>query len=243
MSTLAYRAPARRKRPVRRRRYRKYHLSRWATFGTGFAGAVAGWSWLGEPLAVAGPDAGWWHLAGLAVFVLAGEIIIPVAVLMIMFWLPAMLMGGLVPRRWRISHRRNHGRAACKSAVITAGLRRVTFFMDRYRCLYCGITAAELALLPPRTGKDGRPVPRRLHVDHNRPWIAGFLTTLFNMSLLCDDHNEVKSCYYRERNGYVWYHAGSRTPEREALAAEITRAIRWRRWSLFRLWRAVWALG
>lgn len=226
--------------PVRRRRYRNYHLSRWATFGTGFSAALAGWLYAIEPLHWIAP---WMPWAILGVMTAAGLLVVPVAVLMVMFWLPAMLMGGLVPRRWRIRHRRNHGRAHCKSAVITAGLRRVTVVMDRNRCLYCGVTARELAALPPRMGKDGRLRARCLHADHYRPWIAGFLTTLFNMGLLCDEHNEVKSCYYRERRGYVWYHGGTRTPARLALAADITRAIRWRRWSPLRLLRAAWALG
>ena len=240
--TAVARRPVR--RPARRRRrYRKMHLSRWATFGTGFAVPLWGWANLGEPLRVAGPDAPWWRLAGLAAFTLAGEIIIPVAVLMAAFWLPAFLLSGFAPRSLRIRHRRKHGRERCKSAVITAGLRRVTFYMDRYRCLYCGITAGELALLPLRTGIDGREYKRCLHVDHGKPWIAGFRTTLFNMGTLCDVHNEVKSCYYRERSGYIWYHAGTRNPERLALAADITRRVMVRRWSLFRLWRAAWALG
>ena len=217
----------------RRRRYRSYAVSRSVTFAPGFFVPLGGWLYLNEPL----------HWAGLAVMAAAGLFIIPVLLLWVLFCLPAMLMGGLVPRRWRIRHRRNHGRAACKSAVITAGLRRVTFAMDRSRCLYCGVTARELAALPPRMGKDGRLYARRLHADHYRPWIAGFLTTLFNMGLLCDEHNEIKSCYYRERSGYIWYHRGSRSPERLAMAADITRTIRWRRWSPFRLWRAAWALG
>ena len=229
MSTVTRRRAA----PVRRRKYRSMTLSRSVTFGPGVIAPLGGWLYLGDPL-------GW---AGLAVMVAAGLFLIPVAVLMVMFWLPAVLMGGLVPRSWRINHRRNHGRAHCKSAVITAGLRRVVFAMDRSRCLYCGITARELAALPPRMGKDGRLYARCLHADHYRPWVAGFLTTLFNMGLLCDEHNEVKSCYYRERSGYTWYHGGSRTPERLALAAQITRTIRWRRWSPLRLWRAAWALG
>jgi hypothetical protein len=226
-------AVKRRAAPVPRRRYRSYALSRSVTFAPGFIVPLGGWLYLDEPL----------HWAGLLAMAAAGLFVIPVAVLWVVFCLPAMLMGGLVPRRLRIRHRRKHGRERCKSAVITTGLRRVTSAMDRNRCLYCGITAAELALLPPRIGKDGRLYARRLHVDHYRPWIAGFLTTLFNMSLLCDEHNEMKSSYYRERNGYVWYHRGSRSPQRLALAAEITRTIRWRRWSPFRLWRAAWALG
>jgi hypothetical protein len=189
--------------------------------------------YLGEPL----------HWAGLLVMAAAGLVVVPVAMLWLLFCLPAFMAGGLVPRSWRISHRKRHGRDHCKSAVITKSLERVVHAMDRERCLYCGITAAQLAALPPRAGRDGRPVPRRLHVDHYRPWIAGFLTTMVNLGLLCDEHNEIKSCYFRERNGRVWYHRGTRTPQRVALAAQITRTIRWRRWSLFRLWRAAWALG
>lgn len=236
----AVRVPAGRKPARSRRRYRSYRLSGWLTFGAGFFIPLGGWLYAVQPLHWIRP---WMPWAILGLMVAAGLLVIPVTVLMVMFWVPAMLMGGIVPRSWRIRHRRNHGRARCKSAVITAGLDRVVRAMDRNRCLYCGITAAQLAALPPRLGKDGRLYHRCLHVDHYRPWIAGFLTVLFNMGLLCDEHNEVKSCYYRERRGYVWYHGGSRTPERVAMAAEITRAIRWRRWSPFRLWRAAWALG
>lgn len=230
--TATARRPAR--KPARRRRqYRSYHLARSATFGPGALAPLGGWLYLGEP----------YHWAGLAVMAAAGLFIIPVAVLWILFCLPAVLMGGLVPRSWRISHRRNHGREHCKSAVITAGLDRVVRAMDRNRCLYCGITAWELAALPPRLGKDGRLYKRCLHVDHRKPWIAGFLTVLPNLGLLCDEHNEIKSCYYRERNGYVWYHSGSRTAARVAMAAGITQAIRWRARNPLRLWRAAWALG
>jgi len=218
---------------IARRRYRSYALSRSVTFAPGFIAPLGGWLYLNEPL----------HWAGLAVMAAAGLFIIPVAVLWVLFCLPAMAMSGLVPRKWRIAHRRRHGREHCKSAYITASLRRAVEAADRNRCQYCGITASELAMLPPRTGKDGRLVPRRLHVDHDKPWIAGFRTTLFNMGLLCDEHNEVKSCYYRERSGYIWYHRGSRSPQRLAQAADITRVVLRRRWSPFRLWRAAWALG
>jgi hypothetical protein len=235
VSTTAYRRPPPVRRLARRRRkYRAYHLSRWATFGLGFLAPLGGWLWENEPL----------RWAGLAAMAVAGEIVIPAAVLLALFWLPAFLMGGLVPRKWRIAHRRNHGRERCKSAVITAGLERVVHAMDRSRCLYCGITAAQLAALPPRAGKDGRLRRRCLHVDHDKPWVAGFLTVLPNLGLLCDEHNEIKSCWYRERRtGYVWYHSGSRTPERVRMAEIITMTARRRKRSLFRLMRAAWALG
>jgi hypothetical protein len=234
--TALTRRPAR--RPARRRRrYRSYHLSGWSTFGIGFFAPAAGWAYLG-----------WDHLpqpyqwVTLGLMVAAGLVIVPAVVVWVMFCLPATLIGGPF-RKLRISHRRRHGRAHCKSAVITKGLERAVYAMDRSRCLYCGISARELAALPPRTGKDDREYRRCLNVDHAKPWIAGFLTVLPNLGLLCDEHNEVKSCYYRERSGYVWYHGGSRTPERVAMAASITAVVRRRSRNPLRLLRAAWALG
>lgn len=218
MSTTVRRKTA----PVPRRRYRSYALSRSVTFAPGFIVPLGGWMYLGEPL----------HWAGLAVMATAGLFVIPVAVIWVLFCLPALALGGFVPRSWRISHRRRHGRERCKSAVITAGLRRTVTAADRNRCLYCGITRWEAAA-----------AGMKMHVDHWMPWIAGGRTTFVNTSLLCERDNLVKSCYWRERNGYIWYHSGSRTPANLALAEQITRTIRWRRWSPFRLWRAAWALG
>lgn len=245
--TTAYRPPYtlrnRSRTPQKRRRYRRYALSPWVLFGPAMAIPLGGWLYLREPLRVGGPDAGWWHLAGLAAMELAGLVLIPVSLLLALFVLPAVLRGGLVPNQWRIRHRKRHGRANCKSAVITASLRRVVFAADRHRCLYCGVTAAELAALPPRLCKDGRVRPRTLHVDHWKPWQPGGLTTLFNLGTLCDEHNEIKLNYWRERSGYIWYRPSERNPGRLAEAARISAAIRWKRWSLFRLWRAAWALS
>jgi hypothetical protein len=238
VSTLAYRPQAR--RPARRRRrYRQYHLSRWATFGTGAAAPFAGWLYAVEPLHWVAP---WMPWAILGAMVIAGEIIVPVSMLFTLFALPAIILGGPF-RQQRIRHRMRHDRAQCKSAVITAGLRRLVLAMDRNRCLYCGISAAELALLPPRVNLDGVVTPRRVHVDHGMPWRAGGRTTPFNLGVLCDEHNEIKLNYWRERNGYVWYRPQCRTPERLAEAAEITRVVLSRRWGLFRMLRACWALG
>jgi hypothetical protein len=231
---VAYRRGAPARRPARRKRkYRNYALSRSLTFGPGALVPFAGWIYEREPL----------RWAGLAAMELAGLLVIPVTVLIVLFVLPAMLRGGLVPNQWRINHRKRHGRANCKSAVITESLRRVVYAADRHRCLYCGITARELAALPPRVGKDGIIRPRTLHVDHWKPWQPGGLTTLFNLSTLCDEHNEIKLNYWRQRNGYVWYRPSERNQARLAQAAQISAAIRWRRWSPFRLWRAAWALG
>jgi hypothetical protein len=254
MSTLAYRAPAQRRKPARRRRhYRKYRLSRWATFGTGLLVPLGAWFYAVQPLHWI---AAWMPWAILGGMVAAGEFIIPVGVLFVLFCMPAIIMGGPF-RQWRIRHRirhahhrpdcppgcTRHGRDKCKSSVITAGLRRVTFAMDRNRCLYCGISAAQLAELPPRVNRDGVKTPRRMHVDHRKPWACGFLTTLVNMGLLCDEHNETKLNYYRERNGYIWFRPQLRSTERLAEAAEITRVVNRRSRSLLRYWRAAWAMG
>lgn len=210
--TAVARRPAR--RPARRRRrYRNYHLGRGATFGPGLVAPLLGWADLGQPL----------HWAGLLVMVTAGILVIPSLVVFVLFCLPAMLRGGLVPS-WRISHRKRHGRAACKSAYISTSLRRVVMAADRGRCLYCGS-----AFSP--------------QVDHYRPWQPGGLTTLFNLSVLCAYHNGIKLNYWRQRSGYIWYRPDARTPERLEQAAEIARYIRWRRWSPLRLLRAAWALG
>jgi hypothetical protein len=231
--TVTARRPAVRRRPRKRRHYRSYTLSRRATFGTGLAAPFAGWLYLGEP----------YHWAGLAVMAAAGTVTVPLVLLWLLFILPAVLMGGPF-RRLRIRHRLHHDRAQCKSAVITAGLRRVILAADRHRCLYCGITAAELAALPQRLGKDGRWRKRCLHIDHSMPWKGpGGRTTLLNMVTLCDQHNEIKLNWWRERNGYVWYRPEVRTPENLRLAEIITMKVRHRRWKPLRLLRIVWAMG
>lgn len=227
----ATRLPVRRY-PRRRRRYRQYHLPRSATFGLGALAPLAGWLYENEPL----------RWAGLAAMEAAGLVIVPLAVLTVLFVLPGLLLSGLVPAQWRINHRKRHGRENCKSAVITAGLRRVVLAADRHRCLYCGITARELALLPPRVNTDGVVTRRRLHVDHFRPWQPGGLTTFFNMGTLCDEHNEIKCNYWRKRSGYTWYRYRDNA-ELMRQAADITETIRWKRWSVLRLLRAAWALG
>jgi hypothetical protein len=242
MSAIACR-PRLRRPPGRRRRYRKYALSRSLTFGPAVLVPFGGWLYEREPL----------RWAGLAVMELGGLTVIPVVVLLVLFFLPAALAGGLVPRSWRIGYRERHGRDACpcwlhrgrapKYGHISASLRRVTYAADRYRCLYCGVPAAELAQLPPRVDKNGRRRPRCLHADHWIPVIAGGLTTFLNMGTLCDEHNMIKSCWYRSRRGRIWYNRERRNPANLAMAEQITMHIRWRRWSLFRLWRAAWALG
>ena len=201
-----------------RRRYRSYHLSRFGTFGPGLALPLYGWVDLGKPL----------HWAGLGVMTAAGLLVVPVAVLVVMFFLPAVLMGGLVPRQWRISYRGKHGREGARSAYITKRLKYVVFAADRYRCAHCGIHWDQAG---------------HLEVDHVRPWSLGGLTTLFNCRALCPRCNKIKSNFWRfRRSGRAVYvpFAGWSDP---ILAEAILRSERRTQWSPFRLLRAAWALG
>lgn len=199
---------------ISRSSVRHYRVSRLLTFGPAIALPLWGWEDLGQPL----------HWAGLAGMVLAALLIIPMTLLVILFFLPAALRGGLVPRQWRINYRARHGREGARSAYISKRLRAIVFAADRHRCVVCKSTLV-------------------LNADHVRPWQPGGLTTLFNLMTLCRTCNLVKLNYWRERSGYVWYRPDMRTPERLAQAAAILRVERRKRWRPLRLLRAAWALG
>ena len=242
MSTATRRPPARRtvRRPARRRRhYRSYHLSRWSTFGAGLGIPLGAWAYAVQPLHWVAP---WMPWAILAAMASAGLVVVPLLVLWVLFFLPALIIGGPF-RQWRIKHRLKHDRGRCKSAVITAGMDRLIKRTDRGRCLYCGISAAQLAALPPRVNLDGVITPRRLHVDHGMPWRAGGRTVPSNLACLCDEHNEIKLNWWREKNGYVWYRPNCRNPERLAMAEIITKTVLAKRNRPLRLLRMTWAMG
>jgi hypothetical protein len=42
-------------------------------------------------------------------------------------------------------------------------------------------------------------------VDHMRPYAYGFRASRWNLAVLCTEHNEVKSNYWRDRQGRVHY--------------------------------------
>lgn len=214
----------------RQRHYRQYHLPRGTTFGPAVLAPLAGWGYLGEPL----------HWAGLGVMLAAGLLVIPAAVLVVMFFLPAMIMSGLIPRRRRARHRQRLiedgvPRNAQRSSYISASLRRVVLAADRNRCSYCG---ARLHIHV-----------AWLEVDHMVAWSGGGLTTLFNCRALCQPCNGVKLNYSVDRDGYIHYRgykglrAGQALPRVVLDAADILRAERRGRWNPLRLWRAAWALG
>lgn len=195
-----------------RRRYRAPRPGRVVTFGPCLAAPAWGY-------ASTGPAFRWEAAAGLF---LAALLAWPALVVTVLFLLPSA-PSLLVPRSWRVAHRRRHGRDACRSARIPEFLRRLVYAADRHACVYCGSPC---------------PALRERQVDHVRPWSQGGLTTLGNLVTLCAYHNRVKSNYWPG----VFYRpfAGM---ENAAMAADILRAERLRRLSPERWIRVAWALG
>jgi 5-methylcytosine-specific restriction endonuclease McrA len=182
------------------------------TFGPGVVLPVWGWSDLHQPF----------HWAGAGILVAAGLVTWPVLVVMVLFILPCA-PGLLVPRKWRIAHRRRHGRENCRSARIPGYLRTLVFAADRGRCVYCGNPCL---------------LPGQRQVDHFRPWSQGGMTSLGNLLTLCATHNSVKSNYWPG----VWYRPMPGFDNRNE-AADIRRVERIRRLNPLRWVRVAWALG
>src|SRR5690242_11747335 len=90
--------------------------------------AIAGWQYLHEPLR----DGGLVTMLTLGVIVGAA---VP-AVLLSFGDLPKLL----VPARWRAAYRRGLPREDQRSSYIPLYLRRVVFYADRNRCIWCHAT-------------------------------------------------------------------------------------------------------
>lgn len=155
------------------------------------------------------------HAAGLLAALALTVILSPPAVLMAPAW-PAVL----VPRRRRAIWR---GRRARPEPDTPEWLRRAVLAADRGQCVFCGS----------RT---------RLHVDHITPWAGGGLTTMYNLAVLCRAHNEIKSNFSVDPDGYVHYRPfdGLADP---VMAAAILAKERRRRLHPGRWLRAVRSLG
>lgn len=150
-----------------------------------FAGCVAaaGWAALG-------------HLIGVAVVLLA----------LVFLGGPALVL--LAPRRWRVAYRHwehrpffwpQYGRGHARSARIPARVDRAVRATDRNRCV-----------AGPFLQRAGWPVTQagcrgRMEVDHVVSWAGGGRTTRRNLVLLCQFHNDVKSNYSVDKDGYVHY--------------------------------------
>ncbi len=179
--------------------------------GTGAAAGIAGW--------LADGELG--RLPGLAASVAVAEFTVPVLIVAAWFG-PGLLAGACIPREWRAGHRYRHGRQFCRSARITARIKRAVLAADRYRCVACGLAGD-------------------LQIDHVMPWSCGGLSSLFNLMVLCGGCNRVKSNYWRWRDGRVTYRGvEGRADERRA--AVILAAERRARWNPLRWWRAAIAL-
>jgi 5-methylcytosine-specific restriction endonuclease McrA len=237
---------ARRRWRVRRPQVR--HVSRAAVFGPALAAPLGGWLYLREPPDVTWPHAAWWHLAGLAVFILAGLMTWPLLVLSVLFLAPEAVRGGLFPRRFRARYRQKHGRQyigrdgrvhEADSSKISARLRRIVFFADRYRCSACKARAGDW-----RRDPDGREVRvTHMEIDHFIPWIGGGSTSLQNCFTLCNVCNNVKSCYQKAHDGYEYYNRARRSAKNLAQARWITHRERIHRFNLSRWLRAAWAIA
>jgi 5-methylcytosine-specific restriction endonuclease McrA len=145
----------------------------------------------------------------------------PFVFIAVVFFLPACVKAA-VPRRWRVWYRRRHGREGAKSSYIPRRTRRTVYAMDRYRCVFCNSGI-------------------KIQADHIRPWRAGGLVTLWNLAVLCQQCNLVKSNYY-DKPGFEMYRAWDNHDDRAKAAAIIARERR-HRYSPLRWLRAAWALG
>lgn len=219
------RRPARRpaRKPARRRARAPY---RGFIFGPAVAAGPVAWAELGEPLAG----------RGLAVLTGVGLLLVPVLMLAVITT-PGALVKAAVPRPWRAWRRR--GRPHPRPPAL---LVRVVRAADRDRCVGCGVRQAELTAAAEVVKLAGQKRGRSsLELDHYFPFSRGGLLVLWNLFLLCPRCNVIKSDYWDDGNGHVRYRAfaGFRSAHQ---AASILRREWLARFSLFRWWRAAWAL-
>lgn len=146
---------------------------------------------------------------------------------MLVWSLPSILVGLVTTPRQRAARRkRRKDKGYARSAPIRSWVRRAVFRADRYRCVYCHKYF--------RRGKG-------LEADHYWPYAGGGLSNAFNVLSLCKFHNDVKSNYWMDPDGYEHYRPyGYANIE---MAREILAAERWRRRNPLRWVRCAWALA
>lgn len=113
-----------------------------------------------------------------------------------------------------------------RSAPIRSWVRRAAFRADRYRCVYCHVKF--------RGGKG-------LEADHYLSYAGGGRSDIFNLFALCKYHNDIKSNYWRDPDGYEHYRPYGVADI--VMAREILAAERWHRRNPLRWLRAAWALA
>jgi 5-methylcytosine-specific restriction endonuclease McrA len=173
--------------------------------------AAGAWQYLREPGGL--PGLGWAELTAVVLF--------PLALLCVTFWTGPAWWAALVPARTRAAYR--HGRPR---PGIPARLRRITFFADGRRCLYCHVTGP-------------------LCWDHGKPHDRGGLVSLWNGFTLCATHNIIKSDVWVYRGGQAgrgraYYNpvtSHGYTEAHIAQALAILRAEQRRRWHPVRIAR------
>jgi len=226
MARLALVAPPRRRRrrpltlvqPRRRRTYR-VAAKRSVTFGPGVAVPLWGWADLGQPM----------HLAGLAIMVVPGVLLITNLVVLVLMIPMSVRQYAWVPRRRRIAYRQRHGRQGARSSYIPDRMRQVTYYADRNRCVM-------RRWWRPRTCAGPN------QCDHKVAWAGGGCTILPNLYTLCQYHNCLKLNYSRDSDGYEHY-AGDRSPANLAAARDILHAEQMASRNPLRGLRMAWALG
>jgi len=159
--------------------------------------------------------------------------------------LPLLTRGGrsaLRQARWtsrerRIEQRKSYtdpvtgAQVRPKRPAVEGWVRAVVYYADRHRCVYChrgpnrrGSKWAEIAL------------------DHIKPYSLGFNATVWNSATLCQQHNLVKSSYYKTDSGKILYRPFKHAADM-GLAGEIARRemrVRLYPWRIARMAIAYW---
>jgi hypothetical protein len=115
---------------------------------------------------------------------------------------PGVTRRGRLARRWV---RKQLG-LPYRGKPPSAAVRRAVMGADGWVCVFCGS-------------------PARPEWDHVRPDARGFAATRGNGAVLCHVHNRVKSDYWQDREGRVFYHPWPGSDD-VGLAAEIYAAER-----------------
>jgi hypothetical protein len=158
-----------------------------------------------------------------------------------------LLIALVVPRETRGRYRQAHGRqrvsirtgkvVQARSAQVSARQERRVRAADRHRCVAQHLATREYPCA-------GEPGGRWFHeIDHRIPWIAGGITWLPNLFLLCFFHNQTKCNYNVDRDGYVHYRRSSYGGVYDpVLAAAVLAAERKAARNPLR-WLRAWVLG
>jgi len=149
----------------------------------------------------------------------------------------AIRQAGWTARERRIEQRKGYtdpvsgAQVRPKRPAVEAWVRDVVYRADRYRCVYCHRG-------PNRRGAKWA----RIALDHIKPYSLGFNATVWNSATLCQDHNLVKSSYYKTDSGKILYRPFKHAADM-GLAGRIARRemrVRLYPWRIARMAIAYW---